>query len=537
MKLRWYQEEAVAKIKAYWANGGGNQLIEAPTGSGKSAILGAVCQWVAGEHNGRVAVITHRKELIAQDAEAIRRVWPQADVGIYSAGLGKRQIRKITVGGVQSLFRKPAVLGHIDVLIIDEAHLVSPKANGQYGKLISALRDKNPHIRILGLSATPYRLGQGMLTQGKDRLFDSITYRIDVKRLINEGWLSPMLPGRATAAIDLAGVRTSQGEYVAKDLELAADVDAVTDAVVADLVGSKRQHCLVFGCGVEHAAHLRNAIRMAGVSCEMVTGDTPAGERSKFLNAYKDGSVRCLVNCDVLTTGFDAPQTDALFVVRATQSPSLWVQVVGRGMRIAQHKTDCLVFDYGGNTARHGPIDDIRIKTPQPSSDRNVPLKVCPSCYAEVFVSKRLCEHCGHEFPPPTKTRKANAQASSLDIISKQPQVIEIDERKICEYFSQRTEQKMLRVDYFNHKSIRPVASEFICLEHAGRARQMAERWWELHTRGMVTPVTVKDALGKLSFLREPRTIRVKRDGKYARVIAWGFEKEEMADDEEEVPF
>jgi DNA repair protein RadD len=536
MKLRWYQEEAVAKIKAYWANGGGNQLIEAPTGSGKSAILGAVCQWVAGEHDGRAAVITHRKELIAQDAEAIRRVWPQADVGIYSAGLGKRQIRKITVGGVQSLYRKPAVLGHIDVLIIDEAHLVSPKSNGQYGKLIGALRDKNPHIRILGLSATPYRLGQGMLTQGKDRLFDSITYRIDVKRLIAEGFLSPMLPGRATAAIDLAGVRTSQGEYVAKDLELAADVDAITDAVVADLVGSKRQHCLVFGCGVEHAAHLRNAIRMAGVSCEMVTGSTPAGERSKFLKAYKDGSLRCLVNCDVLTTGFDAPQTDALFVVRATQSPSLWVQVVGRGMRIAPGKNDCLVFDYGGNTARHGPIDDIRIKTPHPSSDRNIPLKVCPSCYAEVFVSKRLCEHCSHEFPPPTKTRKANAEASSLDIISKQPQVIEIHERKICQYFSRRTEQKMLRVDYFDRKSIQPVASEFICLEHVGRARHMAERWWELHTRGMVTPVTVAEALEKLSFLREPRTIRVKQDGKYARVVAWGFEKEGMADDEE-IPF
>lgn len=537
MKLRWYQKEAVQAVKAYWAKGGGHPLVVVPTGGGKSAILGQICKWLVQEHKANVAVITHRKELISQDFDAIKRMWPQAPAGIFSAGLGKKQVAQITVGGVQSLYRKPHVLGHIDVLLVDEAHLVAPRANGQYGKLIAGLRSKNPHLRICGLTATPFRLGQGMLTQGPDRLFDSVCYNVDIKRLIDEGYLSKVVPGKASSTIKLDGVRIQGGEYVAKDLELAADVDSITDSVIRDMSDSKRQHCLVFGCGVQHAASLRNAARMAGISSEMVTGETPPAERARLLREFKAGKIRALVNCDILSTGFDAPLVDGLFVVRATVSPSWWVQVVGRGMRLAPNKADCQVYDYGGNVARHGPIDDIKVTTPAPSKDSKVPRKVCPSCYAEVLVAKRYCDHCSHEFPPPERNRKANAEASSLDIISNStPQVVEIDERKICEYFSQRSEKNMLRVDYFSHKSIQAVASEFVCLEHDGRARQLAERWWQLHSRGMEAPATVDEAMNKLGFLREPKTIRIKKEGKYTRVIAWGFPKEGVADDDE-IPF
>lgn len=536
-ELRPYQKEAVEAVQAYWGRGGQNPLVVVPTGGGKSAILGTICRWLVEQHKARVLVATHRKELIQQDADAVRRVWPAADVGIYSAGLNQKQIRTITVGGVQSLYRKPGVLGRVDVVIIDEAHLVSPRSNTQYGKLLEGLRDANPALRVCGLTATPYRLGQGMLTQGAEALFSSVVYNVGIKQLISDGYLSPLVPGTATAAIKLDAVKVVSGEYVAKDLELAADVDSITDAVVRDVLDSRRQHCLVFGCGVQHAAHLRNALRMAGMSAEMVTGQTPPGERARILDRFKAGQIRALVNCDVLTTGFDAPLVDALFVVRATCSPGLWVQIVGRGSRLAPGKRDCLVYDYGGNTARHGPVDEIRIKTGATEGRGKVPTKICPQCYAEVHALKRACQHCDHTFPPPEKqARKANAEASALDVVSSDSQVIEIEERKFCEYFSARSEKNMLRVDYFVPNVIRAVASEYICLEHdsGSYARQQAEKWWAIQSRGRVAPSTVEEAMGKVDTLRRCRTIRLQQQGKYSRVIGWGFEKDDTEDD---VPF
>lgn len=525
-------------MKAYWAKGGANPLVELPTGAGKSAVLASLCHWLVQQHGARVAVVTHRKELIAQDAEAIRRLWPMAPVGIYSAGLGRKESRQITVGGVQSLVRRPGVLGKIDVMIVDEAHLVAPKATGQYGQLIAALKNQNQHLRLAGLTATPYRLGQGMLTHGEHRLFDSIVYRVGVKRLIEEGFLSPVLPGKASAAISLDGVRTSQGEYVARDLELAADVDEITDKVASDLAQSGRKHCLVFSCGVQHAAHLRNAIRMAGVSAEMVTGDTPSGERARYLAAFKEGKLNALVNCDVLTTGFDAPLVDGLFVVRATQSPALWVQIVGRGLRKAPGKRDCVVYDYGSNVSRLGPIDDVKITRSIPGEGKGPPMKGCPSCDAEVLAARRVCPHCDYEWPKPERSRKATAEASGLDVVSGSTQVVEIEERKIVEYISTRSEKKMLRVDYFVPNVIQSVASEFVCLEHAGSfARRQAEAWWRIHsTMGDIVPQTVEDALGYLDTLRTPRTVRIKKEGKYAKVIGYGFPKG-ASDGDDDIPF
>lgn len=543
MELRPYQREAVDAVWASLRRGVRAPLVVLPTGSGKSAVLGEISRAVVEGWGARCLIATHRRELIAQDERAILRVWPEGRdrVGVYSAGLGRREIRSCTVAGVQSVARRVRQLGHVDVVVIDEAHLVSPKSDTQYGQLLSGLREENPDLVVVGLTATPYRLGQGLLTQGDGRIFESVVYSADIRQLIADGYLAPLVSTRASAKIETEGLRTSGGDYVLADLELAADVDSITDAVARDIVETKRRHVLVFGVSVAHAARLRNAIRMAGLSCEMVVGDTP--NRAEILEAFKAGRVQCLTSCDVLTTGFDAPHVDALAIVRPTQSPALYVQICGRGSRIAEGKRDCLVLDYGGNIARHGPIDDVKVAAkPRRLGDGQAPIKQCPSCHAEVPANARTCPYCEHEFPPPE--RRVNESASKLDVISSGEKVEpERHEVERVEYSRHEKEGKLpsLRVDYFGPSSRSQwdaVASEWICVEHEGYARVKAEAWWSQRFDGLSCPTAVDEALELVSDARRVTAIWTMPEGKYTRVTAYAFApmREPGCDDDEEMP-
>jgi DNA repair protein RadD len=424
MKLRDYQQEAVDAVFDYLERAPStperlaSPLVVMPTGSGKSPTLGEIVRLLV-ECGARVVIATHRAELIVQDAKAVRSVYPGADLGIVSSGLGRKEWgHAITVGGVQTMARKTSRLGKVDFLIVDEAHLISTKTSTQYHAMIAALRAVNADMRLIGLTATPYRLGQGFLTEGEDALFTSVCYQTDIVRLIKAGWLAHITTGAATASINLDGISIRAGEYASNDLELASDVDKINDAVAADVakaLAAGRTSALVFGTSVAHAARLRNALRMAGVSTETITGATPREERDRLIAAFKARKLACITSCDVLTTGFDAPVVDVLALVRATMSPSLYVQMVGRGMRIAEGKTDCLLLDYAGNIARHGPIDDVRVK-PKSKGGGDAPVKLCPNCQAMCATSARQCDHCGHMFPEPT--RKANDRPSALPALS-----------------------------------------------------------------------------------------------------------------------
>jgi DNA repair protein RadD len=541
MKLRDYQQEAVDAVFAYWERAPStpekpaSPLVVMPTGSGKSPTLGEIVR-ILVECDARVVIATHRSELIVQDSKAVRSVYPGCDLGIVSAGLGRAEYgHAITVGGVQTIARKTARLGRVDVLIIDEAHLISTKTTTQYHAMISALRTVNPDMRLVGLTATPYRLGQGYLTEGEDALFTSVCYTTDIVKLIKAGWLSHISTGYATAAIDLKGVGVQAGEFAINELKLRSDVDKINDAVAADVakaLASGRTSALVFGTSVAHAARLRNALQMAGVSTETITGDTPRDQRDRVIAAFKARKLACITSCDVLTTGFDAPVVDVLALVRATMSPSLYVQMVGRGMRIADGKTDCLLLDYAGNIARHGPIDDVKVK-PKSKGGGDAPVKICPQCMACCAASARQCDHCGFEFPAPV--RKANDRPSTLAALTidmpppapKKPPVrhdVGNVEWARHQKFGDDAAKPTLRIDYLPPGDLvaRKIVSEWVCLEHeeGGFAWRQADKWWALHV-GTDTPTTVDDAIAVLDagYLKPVVAVVTQKDGKWDRVI------------------
>jgi len=903
-QLRPYQHDAVESVFAYWARGGpGSPLVEMPTGSGKSLTMASVTRRIAQDYGARVLVLAHRKELLAQDANAIRALWPDAPVGIWSAGLGSRQVRQVTVAGVQSVWRKADALGRVDVVIVDEAHLINTDESTTYARLLADLRAINPDLRLVGFTATPYRVGQGMLTDGDGALFDCIAYKTSIRGLISEGYLSPLVPPtRALVQVDTSQARTIAGEWALADLEMAADLDAVNDAVASDvadaILAGGRTSALVFGVSVAHATHLEQALRMRGINARTVVGGTP--DRDRILTAFKARELQCITSMDVLcldeateiltsdgwvgindmtmehsvanwdngniffdrpkllvrrdrienekmvsltskklharvtsnhrmlyrtgngkfsiapalslvgrcckvpvsgicapldvtpqqpnsisqkkynalirarsyvlrtngmdadeakreamsrldrklalrflnpkelsidecsligfwvgdgtvskksrysatqsmvypkiiewfdgvisrtgihysrhesperlngdvrwcfslgtgsgpqeksgifkltpylekhgtklwsgfnnsqfdafvhalwmadgfhgqgdmtpktlsisntshrllssiqavavcrgyrarirpasapknkhhaqlyvlsltkqaqqtiskarfvvednfkqervwcvtsstgniitrrngtvlvtgnTTGFDAPVTDVLALVRPTKSPGLYVQMAGRGMRRAPGKTDCLFLDYGGNIARHGPITDVTPPARTRRMDGAAPTKMCPQCNAFVPAGALRCVHCDYEFPPPEKT--ANASASKLDPLGERPAdtVHEVGHVAVRAHVSKSSGLTTMRVTYFSPTHLL-ITSDYVCLEHDGYARQKAVKWWSVFFPDTPCPETVD--LGVYYFkagrMRQITHVTTARDGKYTRV-------------------
>jgi len=273
--LRYYQEEALKAVFDYWEQGGGNPLVEMATGTGKSVVIAKLVNICLELYpTMRILMLTHVKELVEQNFKALIKLWPQAPVGIYSAGLNKRDLYSAIVSAsIQSVIRKLRALGRWDLIIIDEAHLVSSKNDGMYRRLLNWLLQIYPDARVAGFTATPYRLDSGRLDEGEGRLFDKIVYSYDIVRGIEDGWLSPLKSRASMSEIDVAGVEKRGGEFVLSSLEMASD--RITAAAVSEMMtlGADRKSWLIFCAGVNHSLHVRDALRAAGVRAETVIGD------------------------------------------------------------------------------------------------------------------------------------------------------------------------------------------------------------------------------------------------------------------------
>jgi DNA repair protein RadD len=525
MELRPYQRAAIDALYAYFASKTGNPLVVIPTGGGKSLCLAAfIREALTAYAETRILMVTHQRELIAQNFQALLRAWPEAPAGIYSAGLSRRDIHaQILFAGIQSVHRHASRVQRCDLVLIDEAHLLGRSDSGMYRAFLAELNAINAGLlKVVGFTATPYRLDSGMLHEGKDRLFTDIAYEVPVLEMIQQGYLAPVIPKQTTTQLDVASVGTRGGEFIAKDLEAAVDRDEVTQAAVAEIIehGQGRGSWLVFCSGVAHARHVRDAIREHRISCETVTGATPAPERDGILSAFKRGQLRCVTNANVLTTGFDAPGVDLIALLRPTKSAGLYVQMVGRGTRLAEGKEDCLVLDFAGNTARHGPIDTVDGRKKEKSdTPGEAPIKVCPECETINHASVRRCIECDHEFPPPVV--KVASQAASDALLSTQVQSAWCEVTGISYARHEKAgKPASLRVTYECGLARH---SEWVCLEHTGYPRERAVQWWGRRAAGLPIPARIDEALAQTAALRVPIGIQVRPAGQYTEITAVRF--------------
>lgn len=537
LTLRPYQQEAIDAVLKYWSKGGGNPLVDMATGTGKSMVIAKLVQDLLTQYDMRVLMLVHVRELVAQNYSALLKVWPDAPAGIYSAGLGKRDVHhRIVFASIQSVFRKAKALGKRDLILIDEAHLVPAKGEGMYVQLLDALHELQPDARVAGFSATPYRMDSGRLDGGGKHLFTDTVYEYGISKGIEDGYLSPLVSKAGLTEIDVSDVQKRGGEFVPAQIEAAAD--KITSQAVSELMdlGKDRKSWLLFCAGVQHAINVRDAIRATGISCETVTGETPSHERDRILRQFKAGEIRALTNAQVLTTGFDAPNVDLVGFLRSTLSTSLYVQICGRGTRLSPNKENCLVLDWGGNIRRHGPVDSVSVgiskgggsdETGKVAVD-SVRAKECPECKTLAALNQFQCKNCDHEWPRDEKPKheaEAEGHAGILSSENVPPLQVPVVDWK----FDRHT--KMGSPDSVRVTYIAGVMEyrEWLAFEHGGFASQKAAQWWSAHGGGFPIPKTVDEALGRHMNLTMPKTISVKKNGKYFNIVGRSLPEREAA--------
>lgn len=533
IQLRSYQSECIQSIWDYFRNNTGNPVCALPTGTGKSVCIAGFCQSVLAQYSGqRIMVLTHVKELIDQNYKKLVDIWPTAPAGIYSAGLKRRDtLNNVIFAGIGSVAKKASLFGHVDLVIVDECHLVSPSDMTMYRKFFNSLMTTNPCLKVIGFTATPWRLGHGKITDGDDSIFTDICFDITsvhaFNRLIAEGFLAPLVPKVTKTILDVDGLHMRGGEFIPAEVQAAVDVEVITRAALQEAMeySETRHKWLIFASGVEHAIHIDEILQEYGMKGAAVHSKMTSEERDDAIAKYQSGEYQYLVNNNILTTGFDCPQVDLILVLRPTASSVLWVQMLGRGTRPFPGKTNCLVLDFARNTKRLGPINDPVVPRKRGEKGGPAPVKECPKCRCDVHASLRWCNSevipgikCDHEFKFETKLVMG---ASTDEIIKGDLPVVEVFGVDFINYTEHNKLGKppSMKVSYICGKRI---FNEFVCLEHPGNVANKARKW--VKDRLPVEVHKTADLLAVATKLAVATHIRVWTNQKYPTVMAHCFD-------------
>ena len=568
MQLRPYQREAIDAVYRHLRERNDQPCVVLPTGSGKTVVMSTICDDAITKWNGRVLVLAHVRELLEQTKNHLAEMAPNLQVGVYSAGLKRRDTEHaVIVAGIQSIFRRACELGAFDLIIVDECHFISPEGETMYRTFLADARAVNPRVRLVGLTATAYRMTSGMICTPENFL-NHVCFEVSVKELIRDGYLCPLKSKAGSDKADFENLHVRGGEFIAGEVESAMDTDALVRSACEEIIAytKDRKSVLIFASGVQHGQHIQRVIQeVHGAECGFVHAGTPDDERDELIARFKRNGddrlfgnrlpLKFLCNINVLAIGFDAPNIDCIAMLRPTMSPGLYYQQVGRGFRLCPGKTDCLVLDFGGNVLRHGPVDDIRIQEQDARGNGEAPAKECPNCHELVHAAYAVCPECGHEFPPPER-QKHEPKASTATILS--DEVAIVDHKVQSVVYNLHTKKgsspehpKTMRVDY--QVGFDSWITEWICIEHTGWARHRAESWWEERSHEPC-PTRAGEAaeIGRTGGLANTLAIKVRHvtDDKFPRIIGytlspkprmpgWDEEPEPATSwiDESEVPF
>ena len=538
MKLREYQSRAVIELFDWWTkhqDAADIPLLVLPTAAGKSVICAEIVrqmwdQWP--EFHPRTVVLVPSKELAEQNAAKLRALLPHTiSVGFVSASLGtKKYNADVIVATIGSIHKAAHLLGNIKAVVIDEAHLVSQKAGdaGMYRTFLSKLGELC-EFRTVGMTATPFRGNQVWLTDGEDPLFTGIASRVSMRELLDQKFIAPLVPPteRIETRIDASHVGISNGDYKVGELSREVEKYLTKVAIEATRIASERKKWIAFTPSVENAESLSDKLNALGIVSAVVCGETPKQEREDLIRQFKNHQIHCLVTVLALSVGFDVPDVDCIVWCRPTKSPVLYVQGMGRGTRIADGKDDCLVLDFTDTVERLGPVDTIQGRAKKKSGKQDAPYSICPDCGERNAPAALVCVHCGGTIRE-EEAKPMDAKVSYAALLSSQTSVAELVWHDISrvDYKLHRKEGKpdSMRVDYYG--GILRVASEWVCFNHVGYARQKAEGWWMRREKKSM-PSNTQDALDWLTFysIEEPVRIATRKNGKYTEVKDYEFNR------------
>lgn len=524
MELRPYQQAAIDATYEYLAaHDDGNPCAVIPTGGGKTPVLATFARDVV-ETGGRVMIVSHVRELLDQARNTLQAWAPElrGKIGIHSAGLRRRDTdHDCLIAGIQSAYRRACDIGPLDLIIVDEAHLIPQSGEGMYRQFLADAAVVNPDVRVVGLTATPYRLRSGMIV-GDDQILSKIVYEASVRELIDAGYLCRLVSKEGEKVADTSSLHIRAGEFL--DAEIDTAMREVLESACDEIIDLSAGRCgtLIFAPGVEYANEVAAYMRGRGIEIGAVFGGTPSTERDAIIRAFKSQRLRYVVNVNVLSTGFDATHIDCIAMLRPTMSPGLYYQQCGRGLRLHDGKADCLVLDFAGNVFRHGPIDDIRAVERNSGGIGNgaAPVKTCPECKEIVPIALPAC-FCGYVWPADEKPKHA-PEASTAPILSTgiTTDWCPVDRVQVSRWIKRDNPDAppTLRIDYYTGLVDR--VSEWVCIEHDGFAGDKARRWWQRRSEAPM-PKTVSEAIRliRLGALADTMAICVRSEtGQYDTV-------------------
>ncbi|PTP90875.1 ATP-dependent helicase [Vibrio splendidus] len=406
--LRPYQADSVKSVIHYFRKHQTPAVLVLPTGAGKSLVIAELARLA----KGRVLVLAHVKELVEQNHEKYEGYGLKGS--IFSAGLGRKETdQQVVFASVQSVVRNlDSFSNQFSLLVIDECHRVPDEKTSSYQKVITHLRENNSGIKVLGLTATPYRLGMGWLyqyhTRGQvrseePRFFRDCIFELPIRYLLDEGFLTPArMIDAPVLSYDFSQLRpASTGRYKESELDMVIEQSKRATPQIVDQIielAKDKLGIMVFAATVRHAQEILGLLPEGEAS--IVIGDTPTLERDQIISDFKERKIKFLVNVSVLTTGFDAPHVDLIAILRPTESISLYQQIVGRGLRLSPGKKECLVLDYAGNSY---DLYQPEVGDPKPDSDSEIITIPCPACgfnnnfWGKLDSNGFLLEHFGRK--------------------------------------------------------------------------------------------------------------------------------------------
>jgi DNA repair protein RadD len=555
VQLRDYQQASVSEVLAA-VDAQEHPCLMLPTAAGKSAVLAALCHRFVQERGQRVLMLTHVKELIEQNSKRLHDYWRAltggqfAPVGIYSAGLRQKRLgHQITYAGVQSIAsRIEEIADTVDVIIVDESHLIPTKGEGRYRKVFAAC----PNAARIGLTASPWRLGHGSLCEGEGALFTRLLNPpgTSVREMVDAGWLAPLRSKHTEVQLlDLVGEVTKRGgEYVESELAAAVNLSEPNEKTAAEIVArmnaGDRRHCLVFCVSIAHAGEMARILTALGAPTGVVHGEMSSLERTDVLTRFRVGELRCVANVNVLTTGYDFPDLDMMAFCRPTLSPVLYVQMGGRGMRLkvdgtTPHK-DCLVLDFAGLVRKHGPITDVRPPRAKGAAKGEMPIKTCPVCSELVTISCMECPSCAHVFEAPPKAVKLHTD----DIMGERKKDGEATVTGWC-WFNHQTREgkKMLAVEYVFKEPVEPVPEHEDTPRILLKAKRTVTEYWPVFSEewarskmkklaekcGVELTTDPRELMARLNAAPHPETVKLSLKAGWVRVgrAKWAAQKQE----------
>ncbi len=552
-KMRHYQRDILDTIYSD-LHAEHNVLMTAATGAGKTAMAVKLVERLYNEKpRSNYLVVMHKKLLVTQFLEAFSKFTDinPADIGVCCAGLHSRNLSKrITISTIQTIHRNRDAIKKQTMILVDECHRAEfTNKKTRYAQLLEAIRGKAPQSRLLGITATPYRLGAGYCYGTRCRpdiknLFPRVNAAATYEMLKKDGYLVPLvgkIASHSNISEDLAGLRingdyniSQAGDVMSREYHIDTAVEAIRD-------NCPGRDCIVVFCvTIDHCEKVFSALKNSGESVTIIHSQLTPLEQHGNMESWREGKARIMVSCEILIDGFDHPPLDCLVMLRPTLSAALYIQSIGRVLRPSEGKSDALLLDLTDNVSRFGTdLDNVRVTIPKAAEEivkkEKELIKICPACQAEVSIYRRDCD-CGYEWTA-EEIQIATAVPELTDVIFEKepPLVVKCNSAEPSIHESRKTKKQLGKLSITYGESYQAV-SVYFCLAdyYSGYAVTMSKKRWQ-DVSNSTFPTTV-DEFMTCDFIL-PESLELDLNGKFPDIVKINMGTEAVSNYSDEIPF